>query len=747
MTTESPTASVPDPMASRPGGPIPTLLPLLAALLLPPAAWAQEARLEGRVVQPDGDAVSYARVVVAGTPRGVHADSAGRFELDGIAPGEHVLEVSAQGYAVARREVSVPGSGDPVRVVLDPDPVGLETMTVTGTRKRESVGESAVKVEVVPQDVLGRNATNSLGEAIQYQNGLYNQIDCGVCYTNSIRINGMEGPYTSVLIDGMPIMSSLASVYGLNGINPALIERIEIIKGPASTLYGSDAMGGVINVITKDPRFAPRLAVDVRGTTDGEANLDFAYSSDPGDVSGFVSGNVAYNDNFVDDNGDGFSDVPLVKRGTVTGKLNVADDGERRASVSAKVMYEDRFGGVRGWEEEHRGTDEFYGESIYTERAEVLGEWKPAFWDALRVEGSFTHHEQDSYYGTESYDASQQIAFANVLWGRETGSHDLLVGATARYKVYDDDTPATSTAEKRLVPGLLVQDDVSWTEDLTTLGGLRTDHHEDHGLIASPRLAVKWEPFPRTALRLNAGTGFRVVDLFTEDHAALTGSREVVIADELRPERSRSVTLNVNQVIEIGPSPMMIDLDLFHTRFSNKIVPDYDQDPDLIVYENLSGHAVSRGVSLSLNQNVDYQRFLYELGVTLKDVYEVNDGAAEDEFYAPSFRAVASATWNVRSLPLSLDYTGRLTGPMRLPDYEGRSDRSPTYSVHNLQATWQTGDGTELYLSVKNLFDYAQPTPLVNPDRPFSDAFDTAYVYGPLRGRRLMAGFRYAVEK
>lgn len=723
-------------------------LPLgLVGLLAPVGASAQSAVVHGRVVEPSGAPVPYASVSVSTSERGVFADSAGRFRVGGLETGEHLLRVSARGYGVKDTAVSVPARDGPLLVVLDPDPVGLDALTVTGTRKRESVKESPVKVEVVPTSVLQRNATNNMTEALQYVNGLYNQIDCGVCYTNSIRINGMEGPYTAVLIDGMPIMSSLASVYGLNGINPALIERIEVIKGPASTLYGSDAMGGVINVITKDPRFAPRLVADVRGTTDGEGNVDFAYATDPGDVSGFLSGNLAYNDTFVDDNGDGFSDFPLVTRGVVNGKLNVVDDGRERASVSAKYLYEDRFGGVRGWTEADRGSRRVYGESIETRRLELLGEWKPAFSDALRVEGSYTWHDQDSYYGSERYAASQHIGFANVLWGGTAGRHDLLAGATGRYEVYDDDTPATTAADRRLVPGFLVQDDVTWTDDLSTLAGVRADHHGDHGVIVSPRLAVKWEPWERTAVRVNAGTGFRVVDLFTEDHAALTGAREVVIADELRPERSRSLTLNVNQVLEIGPSPMTIDLDLFHTRFSNKIVPDYDRDPDLIVYENLSGHAVSRGISLSFNQNVDYERFLYEVGVTLKDVYEVNGGVREEEFYAPGFRAVASATWNLRALPLSLEYTGRVTGPMRLPDYEDRPDRSPTYSVHNLQATWSLGEGKQAYLSVKNLLDYTQPTPLVSPDEPFSDSFDTAYVYGPLRGRHILAGFRYAVSR
>ena len=426
--------------------------------------------------------------------------------------------------------------------------------------------------------------------------------------------------------------------------------------------------------------------------------------------------------------------------------------GQTRASLTTRYLYEDRFGGVEAWSTAYRGSSEVYGESIRTNRLEVLGAYLPGWSADIRFEGSYAWHDQDSWYGDSSYDASQHTAFANALWGRMVGRHDLLIGATARYQTYDDNTPATVRSDRRFVPGVLAQDEVRVADGaVTVLGGIRADHHDEHGVIASPRIALKWDATGQTAMRLNAGTGFRVVNLFTEDHAALTGARDVVIASELAPERSESMTLNVNQIVEFGPNPMMIDLDLFHTRFSNRIRPDYDADPNLIVYDNLSGHAVSRGISLAFNQNVDFDRFLYSAGVTLQDVYLVDaDGAREEDFFAPRVRGVFSATYVMRSLPLTLDYTGSVTGPMRLPIYDepfARPERSPAYSIHNAQATWRLEDGAALYLSVKNVFNFTQPSPLIDPANPFDDAFDTAYVYGPLRGRHVMLGLRYGVSR
>ncbi len=727
-----------------------TVLACLAGAIAGPAAVSgQGTEVLGVIVSEDGTPVPNASISLAGQQRTLVSDGSGAFAFRGIASGRYRLLASAQGYGVAELAVSVP-LDRPVTLVLRPDPVRLEALTVTGTMQRGSVKESPVKVEVVPARVLQRTATNNLMEAIQFVNGLYSQVDCGVCYTNNIRINGMEGPYTAILIDGMPLMSSLASVYGLNGINPALIEQIEIVKGPASTLYGSEAMAGVVNVITKDARFAPRLALDVSATSEAEGNVDFAVASEPGDLSGFVSGNVAYNQRFVDGNGDGFSDFPLTRRGVLFAKVDRSSDGVRRGGLSARYLFEDRFGGVRGWTAADRGSDRVYGESIVTNRAELIGSWLPSWSDAARFEGSYTWHDQSSYYGDTEFQASQHVGFGNALWGSRVGRHNLLVGATARYLRYDDNTPATTEADTRLVPGVLIQDEVRWSGGSSALAGLRADVYGEHGLVFSPRLALKVEPFDHTAFRLNAGTGFRAVNLFTEDHAALTGARDVVIVSELRPERSRSLTVNLNQIVEFGPNPMMIDVDVFHTRFSNKILPDYDQDPALIVYDNLDGHAVSRGVAVSLNQNVDFDRFLYSLGVTLQDVYTVREGVREQEFFAPRTRGVASATYNFRGVPATVDYTGSVTGPMRLPAYDepfSRPERSPTYTMHNVQGTWRTGAGAEFYLAVKNVLDYVQPSPLIDPSDPFGDSFDTAYVYGPLRGRHLMLGFRYAVAR
>jgi outer membrane receptor for ferrienterochelin and colicins len=713
-------------------------------------------RDRGRIVgtvSAEGRPVPFAQVVVRGLAVRAVSGEDGRFVLIGLNPGQHTVLGSAFGFGTTEVTVSVaPGASSGVDLVLEPAAIDLNPMVVTATRKRTFVSESPVKVDVVPARFLQAMAATSLVEAIQQLSGLSQQVDCAVCYTNSIRINGMEGPYTSVLIDGQPIMSALASVYGLNGINPALIERIEIIKGPNSTLYGSDAMAGVINVITKDPRFAPRWALDARRTSYGMSNVDVAVAPSAGKVQALFSGSYQRLGRFLDANGDGFSDLTMDDRLALFGKVHLNAERGEGLSLLAKLYREDRFGGQRGWTKALRGSDEVYGESILTDRLEVLGRWGLPF-ESERVvaEFSVTHHDQDAMYATTPYQARQQVVAGQVMWDRTFGPrHDVLMGIEGRYQRFDDESPATLEAIGHFVPGVFAQDEISIRDDVKLLGGVRLDHHDRHGVIFSPRVALKLELLPANTIRVNAGTGFRVVDLFTEDYAALTHTRRLVTAADLDPERSYNVTVNVNQVLDWGNNPMMVDVDGFFTYFTNRIIPDYDSDPQRIVYHNLDGFGVTRGIGISLNQNLTVLPLFYTLGLTVQDVFYEHEGRREKELFASDYKGVWSLTWRLDRLGVEVDYAGSVVGPMRLPHYEApftRPTRSGAYSLHNVMATWKPRPGVEIYGGVKNLFDFAQPSPIVDPANPFGDNFDTSWVYGPVFGRGFVLGARYLVAR
>ena len=725
---------------------LPLVLP--AALPAQPAAAPATGVVAGRVVGA-ARPIPGARAAIAGVGEAV-TDSLGRFRLGLVPAGRHRLLARAIGYAPAGRDVTV-AAGDSTWVELRLDgAAALAPVVTTGTLRAVMVDDSPVKVEVVGERLLRRAAATDLVDAVKTVNGLQPQVDCGVCFTSSIRINGMEGPYTAVLVDGVPIMSALASVYGLSGIGPAAIQQIEVIKGPASTLYGTEAMGGVINVVTKDPRFAPRWAAQAATSSHGESTLDVSAAPETPAGPVLLSATLARNDRFVDGNADGFSDLPLVSRAALFAKWGRGAAGGRRADVALRYYYEDRFGGVRAWTRADRGGDRAYGESIYTGRGELVAGWRPEPGDrAPRVDVALNWHDQDSWYGTQRYAARQGVAFAQAAWERAPGRHLLLGGLSARLRHYDDDTPATARADRRFVPGVFAQDEVDVGGGVTLLGGLRVDHHRDHGLVGAPRLAVKWAPDAETTVRLNAATGFRVVDLFTEDHAALTGARRVVVAEALRPERSYNVALGVNHHLHLAgeDDAIVLDLDAFFTHFTNKIRPDYDADPDLIVYRNLDGHARSRGVAASIALESPRRPYALYAGVTLQDVHAVDAAGRHRLPFVPRAQGTWTASWRVARPALTVDWSGRVVGPQALPLVPGRASRSPTFTEQSLQLTRPLRAGTDLFVVVRNLFGFRQPDPLVRPDDPFGRDFDTAHVYGPTQGRRLVVGVRMGVAK
>jgi outer membrane receptor for ferrienterochelin and colicins len=250
---------------------------LLSALLFVQTAFAQNAIVRGTVTS-GGHPSSHATVVLKNTPFSTITDSSGSFQFDKLQAGSYTIVVSLTGHGESTRTIKVNESDTAVlRIALVPSENELDAVVVTGTLKAVRRMESPVPVEVYTPQFFKKNPTPTLFDALQNVNGVRPQLNCNICNTGDIHINGLEGPYTMVLIDGMPIVSSLSTVYGLSGIPNSLVERIEIVKGPASSLYGSEAVGGLINVITKKPGAAPLFTADVFSTTWKELNADLGF--------------------------------------------------------------------------------------------------------------------------------------------------------------------------------------------------------------------------------------------------------------------------------------------------------------------------------------------------------------------------------------------------------------------------------------------------------------------------------------
>jgi outer membrane receptor for ferrienterochelin and colicins len=742
-------------------------------------AFSQTGSIKGKIIS-EGNIVSAVNIAVLNNERITKSDSAGIYSFLNIPVGEYRLQVTGVGFKKMERSILV--KQDETAILnfdLSNFQTSLEEVVVTGTLKAVNRLESPVPVEVYTPGYFRMNPTPSIFDALQNVNGVRPQLNCNICNTGDIHINGLEGPYTMILIDGMPIVSSLSTVYGLSGIPNSLVEQIEIVKGPASSLYGSEAVGGLINIITKKPENAPKFSADFFSTSYLEHNADLGFKFKVGNKATVLTGLNYFNySNPVDHNHDNFTDVTLQDRISVFQKWEFKRKEDRKFSLGARYLYEDRWGGEMQWNKSYRGGDQVYGESIYTRRYELIGNYQLPVKEKVFFAFSLNKHDQDSRYGTTSYIAEQKIGFGQLTWDKTLKNHDLLFGAALRYTFYDDNTPATTglnqaIAKNTFLPGLFVQDEITLNTAHKLLLGFRYDYNSVHGNILTPRAAYKWSINENNILRLNAGTGFRVVNIFTEDHAALTGARSVEIPNELKPEKTYNVNLNyLKKIYTENGNFIGIESSAFYTYFNNRIIGNFDVDPNKIMYDNLNGYAVSKG--FSTNVDVTFNNGLkLILGATYQDVATVENGIKTQQILTEKVSGNWAVSYKIRPLKLSIDYTGNIYSPMRLPllsPTDPRKEFSPTWSIQNIQLTFAGFKNFELYGGVKNLLNWtpnkgnpfiiarandpfdknvqldAGGQVLVTPDNPYGLTFDPSYVYGPNQGIRGFFGIRYTIK-
>ena len=724
--------------------------------------FCQHNSLSGKIYS-NGEVLPYVNIYLKEYTLGTASNSEGYYEIKNIPNGNHTVIISSIGYKTKSLNISF-NNNQITRDFSIASDNSLDEVVISGTLRPISKSNSPVPVEVYSETFFRKNPTPSIFESLQNVNGVRPQLNCNVCNTGDIHINGLEGPYAFVLIDGMPIVSGLSTVYGLTGIPQALIERVEIVKGPASTLYGSEAVGGILNVITKKPINAPLLSTDSFLSSWGELNLDVGLRYDMSKkTQGLLGVNYFNFQNRIDHNNDNFTDMTLQNRISIFNKVSIERENNKTFTIAGRYVYEDRWGGEMNWEKEFRGGNQIYGESIYTNRWETFGTYEIPTYENIRFQFSANGHYQDSFYGETSYDAEQLVGFGQLVYNKKIRKkHDVLIGAAYRYTFYDDNTFATLN-ENGIdnkpsiihLPGIFIQDEIQINDRKKLLLGVRWDNNNIHGNIFSPRVNFKWNSKNNSdILRLSAGNGFRVANVFTEDHAALTGARSVEFDGELQPETSWNVNVNYVKKINTENSSITLDASSFYTYFNNRILPDYETNPNKIIYANLEGFSVSKGISLNSNI-LFYNGLTINTGATLMEVSVTENNIKKTQLLTEGFSGVWSISYKFNS-NFSVDYTGNVYGPMRLPllgENDLRNKYSPWFSIQNIQLTQKLKNNWEIYGGVKNLLNFTPAANSINgADNPFDigidtelnpeKAFDPSYVYTSNQGIRAFAGIR-----
>ena len=689
------------------------------------------------------------------------ADEMGVFSIESV-KGENKLFISYVGYT--SKIITLESTGDSINrgsIVLEND--SLDEIVISGTLRQVSKLKSAVPIELYTANFFKATPKASFFEAIEGINGVRPQLNCNICNTGDIHINGQEGANTMVLIDGLPLVSGLSTVYGLSGIPQSLIKQVEVIKGPASTLYGSEAIGGVINLITKSPETVHPFNLDTFISSWGELNIDLGAKYTLKNSQGLIGINYFNYSNPIDANEDGFTDLTLQHRISIFNKIST-----KKNSVAFRYFYEDRWGGEMNWNSDFRGGDEVYGESIYTSRIEIFGRYDHS--KNLFLQYSLNNHDQNSVYGTTSYNAIQTIGFVQGVFSKKVKNHDVLLGATYRHTIYDDNTPATVERDKTALPGLFAQDQWTLSESKTLLSGIRYDKNSIYGDIWTPRLNFKWASKDESSiLRLGFGTGYRVVNVFTEDHAALTGAREVVFTEAILPEKSWNTTINWNKKLYTKYGAILdLDFSVFKTAFSNRILPDYETNPNQIIYGNLDGKAITQGATVTIN-GMFANGLKINMGATFIDSKIINNNQTEYPFLTEKFSGNYQLNYTLYNPKITIDISGTVIGTMKLPllgELDTRAPYSPIINIVNLQATYAIKT-IEVYAGIKNILDFkpasnsiarafdpfdsgvefgANGQVIATPNNPNALSFDPSYVYYSNQGINGFLGIRYHIK-
>lgn len=701
------------------------------------------------------------------------SDAKGNFRLLVDANvAEIQIAFSKKGYLPETLRFTTPQQDTVIDVVLARLGEVMDEVVVSATLYPVSRSNVVAPVEVIQKGLADRISTPQLMDLLPALPGIRVQYTCNVCQAPGLQLNGLPGPYTMLLIDGMPLMGPLSSTYGLFGLPTYLMSRVEVSRGPGAVLFGSEAIGGIVNIFTPDPDVVPSVQLEQEATTWGEFSTQAmaAYRKNRWRMLAGVS--TQYFSNRMDRNGDGFMDLPLQKRLSVFYKVKYSDvwDGYLR------YFYEDRLGGEMTGQHHHRIDGDAYVESVFTNRLEWIMKYTSPKHKPLSVWWSASAHDQNSVYGEETFLARQYLVNAQLLWHETKGSLSYTGGVATRYQYYNDNTTATllytdeqeeEAPEIFTMPGIFA--DLNFKKQFTGLNaGIRADYHPVHGLIPTYRMGLLVKD-GNHSFRIQHGTAFRVVNLFAEEHAALSGAREVVVTSALKPERSTGTSAEWEYAKMNTAYSVRMTMGGFYNVFSNRIIPDYDTDPQKIIFDNLSGSFHQAGVNVRCEASIA-SRWDISVGGTIQDVGVWDE---EEDSEVPPFveRFSIQTLAGYNGGRWRFDVSSFTYGPMRLPlagNLDPRPEYSPVFTHLNAQISFTINGKNRLTVGGRNLLDFVpwrglpfliaraedpfdsrvvfdnEGNPLPTPDNPYALTFDPGYAFTSLQGRRFFIQWHYS---
>lgn len=677
----------------------------------------------------NGQPVPFATITLRGTTVGTSSDANGNFRLDKLHTGEYKLMVSCVGYKDAMQIVMVDeGQALETNFALNEDLLQMDAVVVTGNKDAIRRKEASTIVNTVTPKLMRAVSARSISEGLVYIPGVRMENNCQNCGFNQVRLNGMEGEYTQVLVDGYPIFSGLMGVYGMELIPANMIARIEIQRGAGSALYGSNAVAGTVNIILQDPisntyEASASTAFTGLGIRNGgkvvpDYNVAFNSSNitDDNRTGLAVYGNYRHRMSYDYDN-DGYSELPQLVNATLGTRLFQRLGQRGKLSCSYFHIAEDRRGGDQFDKPAHEANITEQPKHNINSASLVYNQLMRAN-DNLAINAAMQHVKRDSYYGgLSSGHPLKDYGLTNNLsynFGAQYSAHfqqsTLIGGVDFTGENLKDEKPGNtdySTTPPTHNPTLIVADQRTQTIGgfvqysyqwgiATVTGGARLDRYLVRDVTKSSALNGAFVPVPRASLllkllpelqlRANYSMGYRKPQLYNEElHVEVAGARQIVqrVSDDLRRETSHSAMLSLDFNKQWTHFALGVLAEGFFTRLNDAFINiRHDEDANGVVLLERSNHKRGANIQgLNLELNVASPKVAIKMGTTLQKSFylgevpsELNSGQ-RDFLRSPNIYGFLMGNWKFYK-NFALDATFNLTGPMNVV-YEGKNARTP----------------------------------------------------------------------
>ena len=705
---------------------------------------------------PDGTRapVPFAAVRILGTELHGTSDEAGKLMLSG--PFSYPLQALtvANGYVNDTLDLRSPRA----EVVILLEPIAeLGTAQVVARQSGNQLSlRTTEATERIGAKELKRAACCDLSESFETNATVDVSYSDAVSGAKTIRMLGLDGKYAQISLENIPFIRGLSSNYGLTLVPGPWIHAINVSKGIGTAVNGPNAMTGQIDLCLADPHEAPPLFTNLYVNSQGrtELNVNTAqHLGRAGDNLLMIQGSTAQRD--MDDNGDGFRDQPLTQRFNVMDRWMQRTE-KRTTQVVARYVADVRNGGHTSAHQRGEGpSGRHYAVDISNEMADLIAKNGWILRDSTKSIGllaSYRNHNVSSAFGDRDYDGSQQSVYANVVYQQllRKGNDQLKTGAGFQFDRFAETFQDSAFDRVERMPGLFAEY-TRQRKDFTLVGGLRADFNSFYGNALSPRVHMKYDLGPLTALRFSLGHAFRSANPMVENSAALASSRRVVVEGALGMERSWNTGVSLLHKWKWFKRKWSLAVDAYRSDFTAQVVADLDRDPQTLALYMLKGASYANTVLMDVQVELS-NTLTAKASYRWYDVRTTYSGVLRERPFTPSHRGLVDLAYESRNDRWRMDAHTNLFGSARIPSTASNpeayrlTDRSPAYATVNAQLTHILGT-LELYLGVENLTGVVQSRQIIAPEDPFGPYFDASLIWGPTNSAMFYGGFRHTFKR